>query len=97
MRVCSHRLQQRFPAWQKAIQDTGFPATPCSQSGERLENWESRDPRRSLVPRGVACEGEGSKAEGNQTQTIKVPIPWLSPHPHHYRMKSRGALQRALV
>lgn len=73
LRVCSHRLQQQFPAWQKGIQDAGFPATfPCSQSGEGHETWESRDPRQRLVPRVWPLQMKDPRLRGKQTQTIKA-------------------------
>lgn len=88
--------QQQFPAWQKGIQDAGFPETPAASQVRGTRPGESRDPRQRLGSQGVASADEGSQAEGKQTQTIKAHPPWLSPHPHHYRMKSRAASQRAL-
>lgn len=56
LRFCSHRLQwqppQRGsrPPWQKAIQNPGFPATLCHQSGERPAMWWRRRLGRACFP-----------------------------------------------
>lgn len=90
---CSHRLQWQSPGWgsgpprQKAIQNPGYPAATCKHSGERPTTWQ-HGRLGSLLPRGMACAGEGSQAEES---------PQLRPRLHHHRRKSGEAEQRPLL
>lgn len=46
LKLCSHRLQWKLPqcgaqaAWEKGIQNPGFPTALCIKSGEGPAMWE---------------------------------------------------------